>query len=66
MAAQRTLKACGSYAMAAEMGKDFHLKRLAPTFERALAHLARVPETAGVGARLAATWTRRDGAMMTP
>jgi len=66
VAAQRTLKACGSYAMAAEVGKDFHRKRLAPTFERALAHLARVPEIASVASRLAATWSRRDGAMMRP
>jgi aminoglycoside/choline kinase family phosphotransferase len=66
VAAQRTLKACGSYAMAAAEGKEFHLKRMAPTFARALGHLARVPETEDVAGELAAAWEAGKGAMMAP
>jgi aminoglycoside/choline kinase family phosphotransferase len=66
VAAQRTLKACGSYAMAAAAGKEFHLKRMAPTFARALGHLARVPETEDVAGELAAAWEAGKGAMMAP
>ena len=61
VAAQRTLKACGSYEMAAERGKDFHRVRLAPTFERALHHLAQLPETGDLAARMAGRWTRLQG-----
>jgi hypothetical protein len=66
VAAQRALKACGSYAMAAAQGKEFHVKRMAPTFDRALAHLAAVPETADLAAGLAAAWEEGKGAMIAP
>lgn len=46
-AAQRTLKAIGSYAAFAGRGEARHERLIAPTFERALGHLAEVPETTG-------------------
>jgi hypothetical protein len=55
-AAQRSLKAVGSYAMAAAAGKRHHLHRIPATFERALGHLAAVPETAAAAAQLVARW----------
>ena len=56
VAAQRTLKACGSYAAAARAGKGRRLVLLAPTLARALHHLARAPETAHLAAGLAGGW----------
>lgn len=53
-AAQRTLKAIGTYVSFASRGADRHLPLVAPTFERALAHLSCLPEAADVGARLSA------------
>jgi N-acetylmuramate 1-kinase len=52
-AAQRTLKAIGTYVSFANRGADRHLPLVGPTFERALAHLSRLPEAADVAARLA-------------
>jgi len=66
VAAQRTLKAVGSYAMATADGKDFHRHRLAPTFERALDHLSRVPEAAATADALGNRWRELgSGAMLT-
>lgn len=45
-AAQRTLKAVGSYAAFSGWGDERHEPLIAPTLERALEHLARVPEAA--------------------
>lgn len=55
-AAQRTLKALGTYATAAELGQRQHLPLLAPTLERALAHLAAIPEGRDLVPRLRASW----------
>lgn len=66
VAAQRTLKAVGSYAMAAMDGKEFHAHRIGPTFERALDHLSRVPEAAACAADLRRRWQRKQAdAMLT-
>lgn len=58
-AAQRTLKAVGTYASFARRGADRHLPLVPPTLARCLGHLARVPESAdlagGTGA-LARAW----------
>jgi aminoglycoside/choline kinase family phosphotransferase len=56
VAAQRTLKAVGSYAGAALEGKTRRLALVAPTLARALDHLAAAPETAHLAARLAERW----------
>lgn len=57
-AAQRTLKAVGTYAAFARRGKPDHLPLIAPTLARALRHLAAAPETAGVAAEAARAWRR--------
>lgn len=49
VAAQRTLKAVGTYL---RFGGEFHRPLIVPTFERALGHLARLPETAEVACKL--------------
>jgi N-acetylmuramate 1-kinase len=56
-AAQRTLKAVGTYAAFARRGVDRHLPLIPPTLGRALGHLARTPEGAGLAPRLAARWS---------
>jgi aminoglycoside/choline kinase family phosphotransferase len=58
-AAQRTLKAAGTFAAFAarsEAGSDRHLRLVGPTLRRALAHLERLPETAEAAAGLAGPW----------
>jgi aminoglycoside/choline kinase family phosphotransferase len=55
-AAQRTLKAVGSYAAFAHRGTDRHLPLIAPTLGRALDHLRRVPETATLTELFEALW----------
>ena len=55
-AAQRTLKAVGSYAAFAGRGSDRHLCLIPPTLARALHHLGRLPETAHLKERLARAW----------
>jgi hypothetical protein len=55
-AAQRTLKAVGSYAAFARRGEDRHLRLVPPTLGRALDHLRRVPETAPVAPHLEELW----------
>lgn len=55
-AAQRTLKAVGTYASFALRGADRHLPLVPPTLSRCLDHLARVPESAPLVCDLAAAW----------
>jgi len=55
-AAQRTLKAVGSYAAFARRGEGRHLRLVPPTLRRAVGHLARVPETAALAPRLEELW----------
>jgi aminoglycoside/choline kinase family phosphotransferase len=55
-AAQRTLKAVGTYTSFALRGADRHLPLVAPTLGRCLAHLARVPESAPLVPGLAEVW----------
>jgi len=55
-AAQRTLKAVGSYAAFARRGGGRHVGLIRPTLERALEHLRHAPETAAVAPELAALW----------
>jgi hypothetical protein len=56
VAAQRTLKAVGTYAGAARLGKRRRLALIPPTLTRALDHLARAPETAALAPALAERW----------
>lgn len=55
-AAQRALKAVGSYAAFARRGEGRHLGLVPPTLRRALGHLRRVPETAPLAPRLEELW----------
>ena len=56
VAAQRTLKAVGTYAGAAAAGNPRRLALLPPTLRRALDHLAAAPETRPLAAELAGLW----------
>lgn len=56
VAAQRTLKAVGSYAAFARRGDPRHLRLVPPTLERALGHLERTPETAELAPGLRDLW----------
>lgn len=56
VAAQRTLKAVGSYAAFARRGDPRHLRLVPPTLERALTHLERTPETAALAPELRELW----------
>lgn len=58
-AAQRTLKAAGTYARFAHAGNRRHVPLIASTFERALSHLALLPETAGIAKMVAERWSDR-------
>lgn len=55
-AAQRTLKAIGTFAAFAARGVDRHLPLIPPTLRRAREHLARLPEAAALAPKLAALW----------
>ncbi len=55
-AAQRTLKAVGTFAAFAARGTDRHLPLIPPTLRRALHHLALAPETAAVAPELDRLW----------
>jgi hypothetical protein len=57
-AAQRTLKAAGTFARFAARGSGRHLRLVPPTLERALRHLAALPETAAVIAPIEPRWRR--------
>jgi hypothetical protein len=63
-AAQRTLKAVGSYAAFARRGSGRHLPLIPPTLRRAVEHLRHTPETRHLASRLEAAWAgvlRGDG-----
>jgi len=55
-AAQRTLKAVGTYASFARRGSDRHLPLIPETLGRCLAHLGRTPEGEDAAALLARLW----------
>lgn len=55
-AAQRTLKAVGTYASFAGRGATRHLPLVAPTMARFVGHFARLPEGERLAAHLAAAW----------
>jgi N-acetylmuramate 1-kinase len=57
-AAQRTLKAVGTFAAFARRGAPRHLPLIPPTLERCLAHLAALPESRELAPRLAQLWSR--------
>jgi aminoglycoside/choline kinase family phosphotransferase len=56
VAAQRTLKAVGTYAAFAERGVERHLSLIAPTLGRALDHLAATPEAVSLASDLERLW----------
>lgn len=56
-AAQRTLKAVGTFAAFAARGFERHLPLIPPTLERALHHLALAPETSSMAPMLEALWS---------
>lgn len=56
-AAQRTLKAIGTYTSFALRGADRHLPLIGPTLGRALFHLSRIPEGAPLAAELGRAWS---------
>lgn len=58
-AAQRTLKAVGTYAKFALQGADRHVPLIAPTLARFVKHFSRIPEGAALSARLADRWSAR-------
>lgn len=55
-AAQRSLKAVGTYAMFSDRSPRY-LPLIAPTLQRALVHLAQTPETAALAPELAERWS---------
>ncbi len=55
-AAQRTLKAVGTYASFARRGANRHLPLIPPTLARFVEHFARVPEGEDLAPRLAEAW----------
>jgi N-acetylmuramate 1-kinase len=57
-AAQRTLKAVGTYAAFARRGSARHLPLIAPTLRRFLRHFASVPEGAPLAPGLERAWGR--------
>jgi aminoglycoside/choline kinase family phosphotransferase len=56
-AAQRTLKAVGTYAKFALMGANRHLPLIPPTLARFVKHFGQVPEGEPLAARLAEAWS---------
>jgi N-acetylmuramate 1-kinase len=63
-AAQRTLKAVGTYAKFARQGATRHVPLIRPTLRRFMEHLGRIPEGADLADRLAEAW--RDGGHVGP
>jgi hypothetical protein len=55
-AAQRTLKAVGTYTAFALRGSDRHLPLVRPTLERCLNHLSRIPEGEAFAGDLGCLW----------
>jgi aminoglycoside/choline kinase family phosphotransferase len=62
-AAQRTLKAVGTYASFARRGSDRHLPLIPETLGRCLAHLRRTPEGEDLAPLLAELWRPALGAL---
>jgi aminoglycoside/choline kinase family phosphotransferase len=60
-AAQRTLKAVGTYAAFASRGVPRHLPLIPPTLSRALSHLRHLPETAPLAPELERLWADACG-----
>jgi aminoglycoside/choline kinase family phosphotransferase len=56
-AAQRTLKAVGTYTAFALRGADRHVPLIAPTLARALGHLGRIPEGEPLVEELGRVWS---------
>jgi N-acetylmuramate 1-kinase len=56
-AAQRTLKAVGTYTSFSLRGADRHLPLIGPTLARCLGHLARLPEGEAVAEDLGRLWS---------
>ncbi len=56
-AAQRTLKAVGTYTAFAQRGSGRHLRLVAPTLGRFLGHFGRLPEGAPLAGDLAQRWS---------
>jgi aminoglycoside/choline kinase family phosphotransferase len=56
-AAQRTLKAVGTYASFARRGATRHVPLIAPTLARFVSHFAKITEGAPLAARLARAWS---------
>ncbi|HSU81074.1 MAG TPA: phosphotransferase [Thermoanaerobaculia bacterium] len=65
-AAQRTLKAVGTYAKFARLGADRHLPLIGPTLAHFVKHFARVPEGEAIAARLREAWSPVLGAPRLP
>jgi aminoglycoside/choline kinase family phosphotransferase len=55
-AAQRCLKAVGTYAKFARLGADRHVPLIAPTLARFVSHFSEVPEGRALSARLRDSW----------
>lgn len=62
-AAQRTLKAVGTFAAFARRGCDRHLPLIPPTLARSLGHLARLPEAREIYPDLTRRWRAAAGDM---
>ena len=56
-AAQRTLKAVGTYAKFARLGAERHLPLIGPTLAHFVKHLSRIPEGSAIAARLREAWS---------
>jgi aminoglycoside/choline kinase family phosphotransferase len=56
-AAQRTLKAVGTYAAFARRGSDRHLPLIGPTLRRFLRHFGSIPEGATLARKLERAWS---------
>ncbi|MDP9120239.1 MAG: phosphotransferase [Acidobacteriota bacterium] len=63
-AAQRTLKAVGTYTAFSRRGSDRHLHLVWPTLKRSLVHLARVPESAPLVPALERLWSSVEGMVL--
>ncbi len=56
-AAQRCLKAVGTFAKFAHLGADRHVPLIAPTLARFVKHFSQIPEGAPLAARLREAWS---------
>lgn len=65
-AAQRTLKAVGTYAAFARRGANRHVPLIPPTLERFLEHLSRLPEGSGLATDLRKAWEPPMAALRAP